>query len=110
MVRFLIRVGFGGAALIRGRKLLEDGAYSGLSINSAVLIIGRRLSEARGLLEEVRLVIILFSLKFQKKYIYITQKFLLFFKFFWCISNFSLPPFVEQPYLKYIFEKTKKNR
>ena len=70
MVRFLIKVGFRGAALIRGRKLLEDGAYSGLSINSAVLIRGRRLPEARGLLEEVRLVITLFSLKF-KKNIYI---------------------------------------
>ena len=70
MVRFLIRDGFWDATLIRGRKLLEDGAYSGLSINSAVLIRGRRLPEARGLLEEVRLVITLFSLKF-KIYIYI---------------------------------------
>ena len=45
---------FRSAALIRRRRLLEDGAYSDLSVNGAELIIGRHLFEARLLLEKIQ--------------------------------------------------------
>ena len=38
MVRFLINAAFCGAALITRKLLLEGGAFSGLSVDGAVLI------------------------------------------------------------------------
>ena len=51
---FLISAAFFAAALIRGRRLLEGGAYLIIYLWSAALIGGRRLFEARRLLEEIR--------------------------------------------------------
>ena len=45
VVRFLISTACSGAALIKGSCLLEDGAYSGLSVNGTALIRGRCLFE-----------------------------------------------------------------
>ena len=38
MVRFLIGAAFGGSMLVRGRRLLESGAYFDLNVNGATLI------------------------------------------------------------------------
>ena len=54
MVRFLISSAFSGAALVRGTRLLEGGAYSHLGVNNAALIRGWRLFETWSLLEEIR--------------------------------------------------------
>ena len=54
MVMFLISASFLGATLNRGRRLLESGAYSDWSVDSAALTRGRRLFETRLLLEEIR--------------------------------------------------------
>ena len=54
MVKFLINPAVLGAALIRGKRLLEGGTYSDLSSNGAAFIKVWRLFEAQHLLEEIR--------------------------------------------------------
>ena len=54
MVEFLISASFRVVDLIRERRLLEDGTYSGRSANDAALIRGRRLFETRRLIEEIQ--------------------------------------------------------
>ena len=53
MVSFLISAAFWVVAAIKGRRLLQDGDFSDLSINGAAFIRGRHLIEARHL-EEIR--------------------------------------------------------
>ena len=49
MVTSATSTAFWGGALIRGRTLLEGGAYSGLSVRDAAFVTGRRLFENRQL-------------------------------------------------------------
>ena len=54
MIRFLISATFWNAAVIRGKRLLDGGAYSGINVNSVGFIRGRRLFETQHLLKEIR--------------------------------------------------------
>ena len=53
MVRFLICTVFRGAALVKGRRLIEGGAYSDLSVNGVAIIRERHLFEVRRFLEKI---------------------------------------------------------
>ena len=54
MVTSATSAAFWGAVLIRGRTLLEGGAYSDLSVGDAAFIKGRRLFDTRELVEEIQ--------------------------------------------------------